>query len=62
MSKEQTNFIKGIGILLIMIHNYVDILLDINSNEMIYSQDFTDAFLSHVFTADSIWYIFSFVG
>lgn len=62
MSKEQTNFIKGIGILLIMIHNYVDILLDIKSNEMIYSQDFTDAFLSHVFTANSIWYIFSFVG
>lgn len=62
MSKEQTSFIKGICILLIMIHNYVDFLLGISNNEMVYSQDATDAFLSHVFTADSIWYIFSFAG
>ena len=47
---------------MIMIHNYVDFLLSINSNEMIYSQDYTDTFLSHIFTADSIWYIFSFAG
>lgn len=62
MSKEQSSFIKGLGILLIMVHNFVDILLNIASNEMSFSQKATDAFLAHVFTADSLWYIFSFAG
>ena len=53
MSKEQSSFIKGLGILLIMVHNFVDILLNIASNEMSFSQKATDAFLAHVFTADS---------
>mgnify|MGYP002868625128 FL=1 len=62
MSKEQSNFIKGLGILLIMIHNFVDILLGISSNEMVYTRESTDAFLAHIFTTDCIWYFFSFVG
>lgn len=62
MSKEQSNFIKGLGILLIMIHNFVDVLLNINRNEMAYSQKATDVFLDHVFTVDSLWYILAFAG
>lgn len=62
MSKEQSSFIKGLGILLIMIHNFVDILLGISCNEMYYSSKATDAFLANLFTAESIWYVFSFAG
>ena len=62
LSKEQGQHIKGIAILMIIIHNYVDILLGINSNEMSYSENATAHFLDHLFTADAIWYIFSFAG
>ncbi len=62
MSKEQSSFIKGLGILLIMVHNFVDILLGISSNEMAHFQKAIDKFLAHVFTADFAWYIFSFAG
>lgn len=62
ISKEQGHLIKGIAILLIMIHNYVDILLGIGSNEMVYSAKTTQVFIDHVFTADALWYILSFAG
>ena len=62
MSKEQSSFIKGLGILLIMIHNFVDILLGISCNEMKYIQHSVDVFLSNLVTTDSIWYIISFAG
>ena len=48
--------------LLIMLHNFVDILLGINSNEMFYSPKTTGIFLSNVFSANWIWYILSFAG
>ncbi len=53
---------KGIGILLIMVHNYVDHLMDINCNEMHYSQEVSDIFLSNIFTSSFFWYILSFAG
>ena len=62
MSKEQSSFIKGLGILLIMVHNFVDILMDIANNEMSYSQKVTDVFLANLFSQNSIWYILSFAG
>ena len=62
ISREQGHCIKGIAILLIMIHNFVDILLDIGSNEMAYSPEATEAFLGNLFTADSLWYIISYAG
>ena len=62
LSREQSNYIKGLGILLIMIHNFVDILLKITCNEMFYSQKATDAFLANLFTTDALWYLLSFAG
>lgn len=62
LSKEQCNHIKGLGILLIMLHNYVDILLGIGSNEVRFSQEAVDIFQAHVFTADFLWYILSYAG
>lgn len=62
LSREQCQHIKGIAILLIIIHNFVDILLGITSNEMVYTDESTQAFLDHLFTADSIWYIFAYAG
>ena len=47
---------------MIIIHNFVDILLGIGSNEMYFSPKATQAFLDHLFTADFIWYIFSYAG
>ena len=62
LSKEQCFRIKGLAILLIMLHNYVDVLLDIDCNEMEFSLATVETFLNHVFRADSIWYILSFAG
>lgn len=62
ISKEQSQCIKGLAILIIMIHNFVDHLMDISCNEMSYSQEATDAFVSNVFTSSSLWYIFSYAG
>jgi len=62
ISKEQGRCIKGIAILLIMVHNFVDILLGIGGNEINYSPKSTQDFLDHVFTADALWYILSFAG
>ena len=62
LSKEQGQYIKGISILLIIIHNFADHLMCINSNETTYSEDTTQIFLDHLFTTDAIWYIFSYAG
>ena len=62
ISREQGHCIKGLARLLIMVHNFVDILLDISSNEMVYSQKATDAFMANLFTADAFWCIISFAG
>ena len=62
ISKEQGQSIKGIAILLIIIHNYVYILLGINNNEMNYSISATRTFLDHLFTPDVLLYIVSFAG
>ena len=62
LSRDRCNIIKGIAILLIMIHNFVDELFKIYSNEMAYSMKTTQAFLDHLFTADAVWYIFAFCG
>ena len=59
LSKEQSNYIKGFGILLIMIHNFVDKIQDIHCNEMVFSMEYRDIFLSNVFSSSSIWYILS---
>lgn len=47
---------------LIMVHNFVDHLMGINCNEMVYSQEYTDVFLSRAKGIDFIWSIFSYVG
>lgn len=62
LTKEQCHNIKGLAILIIMIHNFADHLLGINCNEMYYTQYVTDAFMANLFTKSSLWYIFSFAG
>ena len=62
LSREQSNYIKGLGILLIMIHNFVDNLQQIHCNEMIFSMENRDVFLSNVLSTSSLWYIFSYAG
>ena len=62
LSRDRCNIIKGLAILLIMLHNFVDVLLNINCNEMAYSMKSTKIFLDHLFTADAFWYILSFCG
>jgi len=62
ITREQSLNMKGLGIFLIMIHNFVDHLLDISCNEMSFSQEATDAFTSHIFTSSALWYLFSFAG
>ena len=62
LTKEQSQNIKGLGILVIMIHNFVSHMMVISCNETSYSQDVTDAFVNNVFSSSSLWYIFSFAG
>lgn len=62
LSREQSSLVKGIAILLIMTHNFVDELLGIYCNEMAFSEKIADTFLSHVFTADWLWYILAYAG
>lgn len=62
LTKEQCYYIKGLSILLIMIHNFEDWLFGIVCNEMSYVQSRTDVFLAGVFTKYSIWYVFAFAG
>ena len=62
LSKEQCLNLRGIAILIIAIHNYVDHLLRIHCNEMFYSQSATEAFLENIFTRNAGWYLVSFAG
>lgn len=62
LSRERCHSIKGIAILMIMIHNFVDELMGINCNEMAYSLKTTQIFLDHLFTSDALWYILSYCG
>ena len=62
LSKEQSYFIKGLAISLIMIHNFVDKIQDIHCNEMYFSMEYRDVFLSNVFSTSLIWYILSYAG
>lgn len=62
LSREQCLNMKGVGILLIMVHNYVDLLMGIHCNEMSYTQAYTDAFVSHAFSSSAFWYILSYAG
>ena len=62
LSRERCHSIKGIAILMIMIHNFVDELMGINCNEMAYSLKTTQIFLDHLFTSDALWYIISYCG
>lgn len=62
LSREQCLNIKGYGILLIVIHNFVDHLMGINCNEMAYYQAHTDAFIQGVLSPAALWYVFAFAG
>lgn len=62
LTKEQCLNIKGIGMVLIMIHNFVDHSIGVECNEMYYSQNSTDFFVNSVFNSSSIWSFFSFAG
>ena len=62
LTREQSQSIKGLGTLVIMIHNFVSHLMVIDCNETFYNQKVTNAFLENVFTSSSLWYIFSFAG
>lgn len=62
LSREQCYSIKGLAILLIMIHNFTDFLLSIECNEMVYEQKNTDVFLENLFSSNWFGYIFSFAG
>ena len=48
--------------LLIMIHNFVINFMGIRCNEMVYSEEYTDVFLTNVFGKDFVWCVFSYVG
>lgn len=65
LTNKQYYNIKGIGIALIMIHNFVDHLLKVQCNEMSYSQSNTDEFIFNLHSAgftNFIGHIFAFVG
>lgn len=62
LSRTQCQNIKGWAIMLIVIHNFVDHLMRFYCNEMVYSQDNTDAFLNIGFTPSAVWQLFAFVG
>ena len=62
LSRTQCQNIKGWAIMLIVIHNFVDHLMRFYCNEMVYSQDNTDAFLGIGFTPTAVWQLFAFVG
>lgn len=75
LTKEQCLNIKGIGMIFIMIHNFVlsvflnetvnnsqSQLTGVECNEMYYSQEATDFFLNHIFSSSFIWYFFAFAG
>lgn len=64
-SKSETNFIKGIGILMIMFHNYFHIIPPITGeNEFSFSSRDFDNFISLLSSNpfSSIRYIFSYLG
>lgn len=61
LSRKQYLNIKGFGIFLIMIHNFLDHLFKIECNEMTYSQQNTEIFLSNL-SSNPLGYIFSFAG
>lgn len=60
ITKEQSLNIRGLTILLAVIHNYVFRLMGINCNEFLFSQDYIDHFLAHVFSLQFPWYMVSF--
>lgn len=62
LSKEHCLNIRGIAILIIAIHNYVDHLLRIHCNEMFYSNSATKVFLENFFSENGVWYLLSFAG
>lgn len=62
LTKQQCLIIKGLAILIIMLHNFVHTLLDIPCNESSFIQERTSLFLANLFTSSSIWYILSYVG
>lgn len=62
LSREQCTILKGLAIILIMLHNFVDNLLVINCNEMSFIQENTDIFLNGLTTNKFIWYILSYAG
>ncbi len=62
LSRDRCYDIKGLAITLIMIHNFVNYLLGIECNEMVYSQKNTDIFLANIFSNNFIWYFFSYAG
>ena len=60
ITREQSLNIRGLTILLAVIHNYVFRPMGINCNEFIFSQDHIDHFLAHVFSLQAPWYLVSF--
>jgi len=60
ITREQSQNIRGLTILLAVVHNYVFRPMGINCNEFIFSQDYIDHFLAHVFSPQAPWYIVSF--
>lgn len=62
LSRTQCQNVKGWAIMLIVIHNFVDHLMRFYCNEMVYSQENTDAFLGIGFTQFAVWQLFAFVG
>lgn len=62
ISREQSATLKGLAITIIIVHNFVDHLLEIKCNEMSFNQERVDIFLSNVFSENSFWYILSYAG
>lgn len=60
ITKEQSLNIRGLTILLAVIHNYVFRLMGINCNEFLFSQDHINHFLAHVWSFQFPWYMVSF--
>jgi len=62
ITKEESNNIRGVAILLIMLYNFTRHLVHIDGNEMTYSASNTIKFCTNVFSLEFPLYVVSFIG
>lgn len=64
ITRNESEEMKGVAILFIVLHNLLHMISNLGENEFFYSSDRTKLFLSNLFSnADTVWMdIFSFLG